>query len=85
MDSRILYGLLLILLFLLYFRYLNYNETFAGKSNKGELKKLEEKISNIEKNIDKRAGQLVDLAVIAKHNIYNICKMRKMTAQIEQV
>ena len=82
MDIRILYGLLLTLLFLSYFRYLNHNENFSDSSNTAELKKLEAKIAKIEKNIDKRAGQIVDLAVIAKNNTYNICKMHKMAAQV---
>ena len=87
MDNRTFYGILLIILYLLYLKYhnsdivqnlLQFNniEPFRTSSTQSEIYKLYKSLNLLKANI-------VDLASVAKHNTLNVCKINKSMAEME--
>lgn len=87
MDNRTFYGLLLIILYLLYLKYhnsdilqnlLQFNniETFRTSRIQRDINKLNKSVNLLRSNI-------IDLASVAKHNTLNVCKITKSMAELE--
>ena len=87
MDNRTFYGLLLIILYLLYLKYhnsdivqnlLQFNniETFRTS-------RTQRAIFNLNKSVNLLRGNIVDLASVAKHNTLNVCKITKSMAELD--
>ena len=86
MDNRTFYGILLIILYLLYLKYhnndivqnlLQFNniETFRTSRTQKEINKLN-------KSVNLLRGNIVDLAAVAKHNTLNVCKITKSIEEV---
>ena len=87
MDNRTFYGMLLIILYLLYLKYhnsdilqnlLQFNniEPFRTSYKFRMIMQLNRKLNLLKANI-------VDLAAVAKHNTLNVCRMTKSIAEAD--
>mgnify|MGYP001296879045 CR=1 FL=1 len=84
MENRRIYAILLIILYLLYITFhknnivkqlFNINETFEDDTDKT--------INDIKNAIKILNRNIVDLAVVSKHNSTNICKFHKTLTSAE--
>ena len=84
MENRRIYAILLIILYLLYITFhknnivkqlFNINETFEDDTDKT--------INDIKNAIKILNRNIVDLAVVSKHNTTNICKFYKTLRSAE--
>tara|TARA_B100001029_G_C14792877_1_gene302796 strand:- start:255 stop:518 length:264 start_codon:yes stop_codon:yes gene_type:complete len=84
MENRRIYAILLIILYLLYITFhknnivkqlFNINETFEDDTDKT--------INDIKNAIKILNRNIVDLAVVSKHNSTNICKFNKTLTSAE--
>tara|TARA_Y100001970_G_scaffold292932_1_gene436654 strand:- start:2264 stop:2527 length:264 start_codon:yes stop_codon:yes gene_type:complete len=84
MENRRIYAILLIILYLLYITFhknnivkqlFNINETFEDDTDKT--------INDIKNAIKILNRNIVDLAVVSKHNTTNICKFHKTLTSAE--
>ena len=84
MDTRQTYGLLLILLFMLYlttpFTFKKDKEPFVSDTKRINL--VAKDIDNIKLDMIRATKDILDLASISKHNILRICKMNKTMTEM---
>lgn len=87
MDNRTFYGMLLIILYLLYLKFHNSDtlqnlfqfnniEPFKTPSTFKTIMQLNRKLNLLKANI-------VDLAAVAKHNTLNVCRISKSIAEVD--
>jgi hypothetical protein len=84
MDTKQTYGLLLILLFMLYlikpFTFKTDKEPFATDTQR--LKSIQKDINKINNDMITASKDIVNLASVSKHNILRICKLNKTMTEV---
>ena len=89
MENRRIYAILLIILYLLYITFhknnivkqlFNINETFEDDRY---IKRINSKMDSLSRNMKSLRANIVDLAVVCKHNTTNICKFQKTLTSAE--
>tara|TARA_Y100000590_G_C15728895_1_gene1016310 strand:+ start:669 stop:944 length:276 start_codon:yes stop_codon:yes gene_type:complete len=86
MDEISIFGLGLILLYVLYLQYTNKVRTYFTNSVHIEpfkTSKTKKQINSLKKNISLLKANIVDLASVAKHNTLNICRMKKSIEEVD--
>ena len=89
MENRRIYAILLIILYLLYITFhknnivkqlFNINETFEDDRY---IRKLNSRMDSLSHDMKNLRANIVDLAVVSKHNTTNICKFHKTLTSAE--